>query len=113
MLVNTPYENREDEEIQCGLPSTTGVDAETTAADAVALLLRHKRGFTASGEEDHSGEPELPSSIAHEPQKKKNRKLGPKKPGFLTQRGTDYDTWVPPQGQTGDGRTSLNDKYGY
>lgn len=110
---NPRKENREDEEIQCGLPSTTGVDAETTAADAVALLLRHKRGFTASGEEDHSGEPELPSSIAHEPQKKKNRKLGPEKPGFLTQRGTDYDTWVPPQGQTGDGRTSLNDKYGY
>ena len=71
-------ENREDEEIQCGLPSTTGVDAETTAVDAVALLLRHKRGFTASGEEDHSGEPELPSSIAHEPQKKKRESLDPK-----------------------------------
>ncbi|XP_012228597.2 kanadaptin [Linepithema humile] len=25
----------------------------------------------------------------------------------------DYSTWLPPQGQSGDGRTSLNDKYGY
>ncbi|ELU12873.1 hypothetical protein CAPTEDRAFT_223125 [Capitella teleta] len=25
----------------------------------------------------------------------------------------DYATWVPPQGQTGDGKTHLNDKYGY
>lgn len=25
----------------------------------------------------------------------------------------DYSTWIPPQDQSGDGRTSLNDKYGY
>lgn len=25
----------------------------------------------------------------------------------------DYNMWVPPAGQTGDGKTSLNDKYGY
>ncbi|KMQ85521.1 Kanadaptin [Lasius niger] len=25
----------------------------------------------------------------------------------------DYSTWTPPQDQSGDGRTSLNDKYGY
>lgn len=25
----------------------------------------------------------------------------------------DYSTWTPPQNQSGDGRTSLNDKYGY
>lgn len=25
----------------------------------------------------------------------------------------DYSTWIPPQDQCGDGRTSLNDKYGY
>lgn len=25
----------------------------------------------------------------------------------------DYSTWIPPQNQSGDGRTNLNDKYGY
>lgn len=25
----------------------------------------------------------------------------------------DYSTWIPPKDQSGDGRTNLNDKYGY
>ncbi|XP_071515189.1 kanadaptin [Panulirus ornatus] len=38
-------------------------------------------------------------------QEKRNRKYDDDSP--------NYDTWIPPQQQTGDGRTSLNDKLGY
>lgn len=49
--------------------------------------------------------------------KKKNK--GPSKPpvpligGQYPDDDPDYCVWVPPVGQTGDGRTHLNDKYGY
>ncbi|XP_068195611.1 kanadaptin [Antennarius striatus] len=48
---------------------------------------------------------------------KKNR-MGSNKPpvqlsGQYPQDDPDYCVWMPPAGQTGDGRTSLNDKYGY
>ncbi|XP_026462532.1 kanadaptin-like [Ctenocephalides felis] len=31
----------------------------------------------------------------------------------IEQLGEKYNTWVPPKNQTGDGRTELNDKFGY
>ena len=31
----------------------------------------------------------------------------------VEKRDGEVDEWVPPQGQSGDGRTSLNDKFGY
>ncbi|XP_012776794.3 kanadaptin isoform X2 [Maylandia zebra] len=67
--------------------------------------------------------PESKSKGAGEPAtdpspKKKKRVMGPGRPPVqlsaqYPQDDPDYSVWVPPAGQTGDGRTHLNDKYGY
>ncbi|XP_062863345.1 kanadaptin isoform X2 [Trichomycterus rosablanca] len=53
------------------------------------------------------------------PVKKSGKKIiGPSRPPSIVSKqypedDPDYCVWVPPSGQTGDGRTHLNDKYGY
>lgn len=83
--------------------STSSTAGEQTAEDAVALLLKYQRGLYAASDDDGRDE-----SL----EKRPKRVLGPEKPSFLSD-DTDNATWVPPKGQSGDGRTSLNDKYGY
>lgn len=67
---------------------------------------------------------ELKSESSEEPAaesipKKKKKVIGPSRPpvplagGQYPDDDPDYCVWVPPVGQTGDGRTHLNDKYGY
>ncbi|CAL5369749.1 unnamed protein product [Camellia sinensis] len=81
----------------------SSVGNEIRAEDAVALLLKHKRGY-------HAADDEAGHNI--EDDKMPKRVLGPEKPSFLDSK-MDYESWVPPKGQSGDGRTSLNDRFGY
>ncbi|KAG4922800.1 hypothetical protein GLYMA_18G276300v4 [Glycine max] len=82
---------------------TSSTSGEKMAEDAVALLLKHNKGlYTNDDEERYEGQE----------RRGPKRVLGPEKPSFLNNE-MDYDSWVPPEGQSGDGRTSLNDRYGY
>uniref|UniRef100_A0A3P8U6D1 Solute carrier family 4 member 1 adaptor protein n=1 Tax=Amphiprion percula TaxID=161767 RepID=A0A3P8U6D1_AMPPE len=54
----------------------------------------------------------------HRKDQPKKRVMGPSRPpvqlsGQYPDDDPDYSVWMPPAGQTGDGRTHLNDKYGY
>ncbi|CAN1244358.1 Uncharacterized protein ZK632.2 [Linum perenne] len=89
--------------------------AEFKAEDAVALLLKHEKGYHLEEEESNH------ESQGSKDTKKPKRVLGPQKPSFL-QGESEKDLWMPPKetsylssypGQSGDGRTSLNDRYGY
>lgn len=73
-------------------------------------------------EVDHDDPPTLNHSSAEPPKKKRSRQ---RQRGDRCRENVDYDevpemvssekysTWVPPQNQSGDGSTTLNDKYGY
>ncbi|KAK1310362.1 hypothetical protein QJS10_CPA08g01827 [Acorus calamus] len=88
--------------------TSSSADAETAAADAVALLLKHTRGYSELDEVGDEGK-----DIQGEGSSRKTKRvLGPERPAFL-ERDPEYESWVPPEGQSGDGRTALNERYGY
>lgn len=75
--------------------NSSSVESEASVADAVALLLKHKRGLQTSEEiENENGQH---SSKREGKKSKQKRVLGPARPDFLEAR-PDSETWVPPEG---------------
>ncbi|KAJ8751752.1 hypothetical protein K2173_025932 [Erythroxylum novogranatense] len=93
--------------------SKSSMETKFSAEDAVALLLKHTKGLHADEEgEKYDDQKMFEGSQPCKDNKRPKRVLGPEKPSFINS-SPEYDSWVPPEGQSGDGRTSLNDRYGY
>lgn len=90
-------------------------------AEAVDQPAQRSSSSTAVGPSSPESKAEGSREPAAELSPRKNVKkkaMGPSKPpvqlsGQYPEDDPDYCVWMPPAGQTGDGRTSLNDKYGY
>lgn len=67
----------------------TKTEPESSVADAVALLLKHERGYQALDELEDGDKKEKKS-------KREKRVLGPSRPDFL--ESSDHEAWVPPEG---------------
>lgn len=84
------------------LDQSTSSSARTQfkAEDAVALLLKHKRGYHADDDEVKSESQEsVGTNQSRNDTKRPRRVLGPEKPAFLN-IDTDYESWVPPEGNS-------------
>lgn len=77
--------------------SVSSVGPEIKAEDAVALLLKHARGYHASA--DDESDDKARGNQTGKGKKKPKKVLGPEKPSFLDSESTDFEAWVPPQGK--------------
>ncbi|XP_047467211.1 kanadaptin [Mugil cephalus] len=85
------------------------VRGEERAPAAEQVPQRSSKSQSPDGEKEPPADPS--------PRKKK-KVMGPSRPpvqlsGQYPEDDPDYSVWMPPKDQTGDGRTHLNDKYGY
>lgn len=80
-------------------PWTSSSSGAVMAEDAVALLLKHQKGYHAPDDEEKYESQDISGgNQSSQDNKKPKRVLGPEKPSFLN--GTsDYESWVPPEGK--------------
>lgn len=81
---------------------TSSSSGAVMAEDAVALLLKHKKGYCAPEDEEmHESQDITGGNQSSKDDKKPKRVLGPEKPSFLNSN-PDYESWVPPEGKLSD-----------
>jgi pSer/pThr/pTyr-binding forkhead associated (FHA) protein len=103
--VNLPEEGGKKKHRIGGTAMMSGV---TEALAKQKSLEESKKRKLERGEDDDDEEDEK--------EKKKEKKIRKKNSFFDEDAEGNYvmfDSWTPPVGQTGDGKTHLNDKYGY
>ncbi|XP_059209674.1 kanadaptin [Centropristis striata] len=112
---STPSEQRRQKTAPAKEPKEQR--GEDSAAAGEQLLQRSSTKAAApSSLESKAGDDREPTA-GPSPRKKK-KAIGPSRPpgqlsGPYPEDDPDYCVWLPPTGQSGDGRTHLNDKYGY
>nr|XP_020470200.1 kanadaptin [Monopterus albus] len=118
---STPLGQPAEQPVQCHkLKEQSHTQSGSEESEAVELLPQH-RSNKALGPSRPESRAEGEGKAATESRPRKNvkqRVMGPSKPPVqlsaqYPEDDPDYSMWVPPTGQTGDGRTHLNDKYGY
>ncbi|KAM9356336.1 kanadaptin isoform 2-T2 [Pholidichthys leucotaenia] len=124
---NMAKESKDDSE---DVPASTSEGISTSGQKTDQGQTHESRAHTEDSAEvteeqkpDGPSRPESRSRDGMAPEsdpspRKKKRVMGPHRaPVQLSSQypddDPDYSMWVPPAGQTGDGRTHLNDKYGY
>lgn len=79
---------------------STSVGTEIKVEDAVALLLKHKKGYHALEDEARPDDPHLKQrNPLKKNDKKPKRILGPERPSYLDSEGNYDESWVPPEGK--------------
>ncbi|XP_043088694.1 kanadaptin [Puntigrus tetrazona] len=117
-MTSSEYSSEDRAETQADHPSNAEGDHEDHPAKMVAS---HENQTSSHLQKKSASRPkeEIDKSVSNVPKTNTKKKMtGPSRPPVTMSKqypedDPDYCVWVPPSGQTGDGRTHLNDKYGY
>ncbi|XP_078068365.1 kanadaptin isoform X2 [Mustelus asterias] len=111
-LVENPRQDNEST-LLSPCPNQEGVE------DGAASSVKDQRECNDSPSKDSTPAVTVSNDEKSKGKVAKKKIYGPKKPPqqlaseHYPENDPDYCVWMPPSGQTGDGRTHLNDKYGY